>query len=970
MIRDMRCPPRGRRSLIVAIALLLPFLSVLDGVAKERLQRRFDLERGLPFSEVPSVKQDTRGFIWIATSGGLFRYDGVDLRPWPREPFRDVVKAVSAGPGGEVVFLDYTGIVHEVVGDGIRSMKGPGGSPIRASSAPIWDSSRELWLLARDRLWCHAPGGEWREISLAPVGSERPYVLEASEDGLPLLITDQAIWSVDPSGSFVRRFSIPGVGKALVRHDGSAVTLQRDGGVLELRGGTKRELFRLAERPIDIVQRGATLWVAYDGNLVALSEGEPPEVLGPTENVPSGGPLLVDQEGSLWVGTFRGLLQYPAPDSVALGASDGMTSTSSRRLAPSPEGIWVDSWGGLTLLRRREGSWRPERLPGTATSAVCVGTDGTLWAGYRGGFLEHRDGRTVLHPMPRLREVEDCSPGAAGRVWMTSDLGLFLAGGNVRGSSPTSVSGPLRDGREQVADHVLEDSNGRLWVSEGEETCHTDSRAAASGDPVRWVCSRAEGSGEILGLAEISPGTLWSSTLRGGVYRFDARERWEQIPGSRRLPARVVRRVRPSPSGGAWIISFGTILRAVERPGSADGWEIVERPSPWQGLMVNDAEDILEEPSGDLWITSLAGLIHIPREVRRSGTPVPRVELVEALVDGQPLAWQGGVSLPYRRNRIELRFAGLSYRDPGLLRYQVRLRPDAPWIDAPGRPAFQFVDLPPGAYQAEVRASLDGSRWSGEAATLAFTVRPPFWRTWWFTSLAILTIFSAVYVLYRYRLAQLLKLERMRTRIAADLHDDIGASLSRIAIQSELVRRPVVIPPADAERLLSEIGESARSLVDSMSDIVWSIDPGRDDLGSLVARVRQFALGILEPGGIALELSAPETAANAKLAPEVRRHLYLFFKEAINNIARHAACRNVSISMRLEGGRLDVEVKDDGRGFDGAEGAVSSSPGRGGHGLPSMRVRAEHLGGILTVASTPGAGTTLRLSCAIEHGTA
>lgn len=954
----------------MAIASLLPFLSVSDGVAKDRLQRRFDLERGLPFSGVPSVKQDTRGFIWIATTGGLFRYDGVDLRPWPREPFRDVVKAVSTGPGGEVLFLDYIGIVHEVVGDGTRPMKGPGGSPILASSAPIWDSKRDLWLLADDRLWFQPPGRAWRELSLTPLGIEKPHSLEVSQDGAPVLVTDQAIWRVDSSGNFLRQFSIPGVGKALVRDDGSAVTLQRDGAVFELRGGTKRELFRLAERPIDIVQRGATLWVAYDSNLVALSEGESPEVLGRTENVSSGGPLLVDQEGSLWMGTFRGLLQYPAPDSVALGVSDGMGSNSPRRLALSPEGIWVDSWGGLTLLRRQEGSWRPERVPDTLTSAVCVATDGALWAGYRGSFLEHRDGRTVLHPRPELMGVDDCSPGAEGRVWMTSDLGLVVAGENARRSAPTLVSGPLRDGREVVADHVLEDSIGRLWVSEGEEICHTDARAAASGDPVSWGCSRAEGSGQILGLAEISPGSLWAATLGDGVYRFDARERWEQIPGSRRLPTRVIRRIRPSPTGGAWIISYGTILRVVERPGSADGWEIVERPSPWQGLMDNDAEDIFEESTGDLWITSLAGLIHIPREVRRSGTPVPRVDLVDVLVDGQPMTWREGVTLPYRRNRIELRFAGLSYRDPGLLRYQVRLRPDAPWIDAPGRPAFQFVDLPPGTYHAEVRASLDGNRWSEDAATLAFTVLPPFWRTWWFMSLAVLTVVAAFYALYRYRLAQLLKLERMRTRIAADLHDDIGASLSRIAIQSELVRRPAVLQPADAERLLSEIGESARSLVDSMSDIVWSIDPNRDDLGSLVARVRQFALGILEPGGVALELSVPETAAKARLAPELRRHLYLFFKEAINNIARHAACRNVSISLRLEGGRLDVEVKDDGRGFDGAVVAPSSSSSRGGHGLPSMRVRAEQLGGILTVVSAPGEGTTLRLSCAIEHGSA
>jgi signal transduction histidine kinase len=205
--------------------------------------------------------------------------------------------------------------------------------------------------------------------------------------------------------------------------------------------------------------------------------------------------------------------------------------------------------------------------------------------------------------------------------------------------------------------------------------------------------------------------------------------------------------------------------------------------------MVSDAEDILEEASGDLWIATLAGVVHIPSEVRRAVPPVPAVELVDVLVDGEPLPRRQGVSLPYRRNRIELRFAGLSYRDPSLLRYQVRLRGDAPWRDASSRPYFQFVDLPPGKYHAEVRASLDGKEWSPLPARLTFAVLPPFWRTAWFLSVVALLLAAAAYALYRLRLAQLLRLERVRTRIAADLHDDIGASLSRIALQSELLRR-------------------------------------------------------------------------------------------------------------------------------------------------------------------------------------
>lgn len=968
MIAGMRGVAWRHACAVAAAALPLFLLSARGAIGLERLQRRFDLERGLPFSEVYSVKQDTSGFIWIASGGGLFRYDGVELRPWPRESSRSFVKSVSTGPAGEVLFRDYVGRLYEVAGDGIRPVEGPDASPFVTVGPPAWDARDTLWALTPDRISFRPSGGGWREFSLAQIGGERPLLVEDLEDGGPILITDKGIWRIDAGSSAARLASIEGAEKALLREDGSLVVLQHGGRVMEIANGTAREIFNRSARPIDMIQRGHTLWVSYDTALVALRPGEPPEILGPDEKVPSGGPLLVDREGSLWMGTFRGLLQYPVPETAAWAAADGMPSNSTRRLALSEEGIWVDSWSGLTLLRRQGDAWRPERVPDSGTGALCVTENGALWTGYPGHFLEYRDSRFTNHPRADLLAVSACSAGSEGRVWLLSNLGLVaIREGPVR-SEPAVVALPNEASQAAVGATILEDSGGTLWVTADQEVCRADARAVASGAPAEWSCSTAEGTGALLSLVEVAPGTLWAATLDAGVYRLASRGWWEPIPGSRDLPTRLVRRLRPSPSGGAWIVSFGTILRAVERPGSADGWEIVERLSPWHGLMISDAEDILEETSGDLWITTLAGVVHIPSEVRREEPSAVNVVLVDVLVDGAAVAWQEGVTLPYRRNRIEPRFAGLSYRDPGRLQYQVRLGPDAPWRDASGRPSFHFVDLPPGTYRAEVRVSLDGLRWSERSAGLSFEVLPPFWRTWWFTSLVVVALASATYALYRYRLAHLLRLERMRTRIAADLHDDMGASLSRIAIQSELVRTPAVLRREEADRLLSEIGDSARSLVDSMSDIVWSIDPKRDDLTSLVSRVREFALGILEPLGVSLSLEVARGAANVRLAPEQRRHLYLLFKEAVNNIAKHAGCRNVSIVLRVEGERLSVEVKDDGRGFDASTPASGSSASRGGHGLRSMVDRAAQLGGTLKVASRPGQGTILNLSCPIDHG--
>jgi signal transduction histidine kinase len=204
---------------------------------------------------------------------------------------------------------------------------------------------------------------------------------------------------------------------------------------------------------------------------------------------------------------------------------------------------------------------------------------------------------------------------------------------------------------------------------------------------------------------------------------------------------------------------------------------------------------------------------------------------------------------------------------------------------------------------------------------------------------------------HRARVARLLAVERMRTRIATDLHDDIGASLSQIAVLSEVIRHR---HPRDSElgESLGRIATTSREAVESMSDIVWAINPRRDSLVELVQRMRRFASDVLAARGIEFTFHAP--ADNARLGADARRHLFLFFKESINNLARHSGAAHAAIELTLHAGRLTLQVIDDGRGFDPTE----AHPG---HGLASLRARAEALGGTVEIAAAAGNGTRLRL---------
>jgi signal transduction histidine kinase len=242
---------------------------------------------------------------------------------------------------------------------------------------------------------------------------------------------------------------------------------------------------------------------------------------------------------------------------------------------------------------------------------------------------------------------------------------------------------------------------------------------------------------------------------------------------------------------------------------------------------------------------------------------------------------------------------------------------------------------------------------SAQPASIEFRIPPPLWGRLWFRLLALLAGCLLLYGFYRFRLERMLELEHIRTRIATDLHDDIGSSLSQIAILSEVAKQT---PEAGLGALdpLGRIAGISRELVDSMSDIVWAVNPKRDNLLDLTRRMRQFAGEMLVASGIEFTFDAEGASSHAALGVDIRRQVFLIFKECVNNAARHSGAAQVSIVFAMTGGWLRLTIRDNGRGFDAAH--LSN-----GHGLASMTSRATALRGTLKIESAAGAGTTARL---------
>ena len=319
------------------------------------------------------------------------------------------------------------------------------------------------------------------------------------------------------------------------------------------------------------------------------------------------------------------------------------------------------------------------------------------------------------------------------------------------------------------------------------------------------------------------------------------------------------------------------------------------------------------------------------------------------------------------QNQFQVGFVGFNDEPEESLRYTYKLEGgDSDW-QGPGRDhEANNPGLGPGHCRFLVKAVNSEGQESATPAEVDFVILPPVWSRWWFQTLALASLAGLVFAAHRYRVAQAVRIERMRTTIGTDLHDDIGASLSQIAILSEVARSDARLgQSAPNERLERVAAALARELVDSMSDVVWSIRAQPEGVDSLIRRMREFANDLLESQAIAFELRAPGPDTHIQLGLEDRRQLLPIFKECLHNAVRHSGCTAVEAELVVEGREILLRIRDNGHGLSNTGGVPRSN---GGTGIPSMRRRAESLGGSMQWTSGLAGGCTVEVRLPMRHG--
>ncbi len=358
--------------------------------------------------------------------------------------------------------------------------------------------------------------------------------------------------------------------------------------------------------------------------------------------------------------------------------------------------------------------------------------------------------------------------------------------------------------------------------------------------------------------------------------------------------------------------------------------------------------------NGYAWFTPNLKTISNP-----SGPSIESVYVNNQAVSRQYDAKSSGQKLVFSHsdNSINIAFTAFLYTDPDHIKFRYKLKgAGSGWQYAGDQRSANYAQLEPGNYTFYVQSGNKNGIWNNNIASVSFVIQPPYWETWWFRVLVVLLIAFILYRLYLYKIKNMQAIEKIRTKIASDFHDDIGSALSSISIFSDLADNQLrkKQPHDQTREIIGHISFYSRAMLEAMDDIIWAVNPQNDHFNDLAVRMREFAIPLLEARNIQFDINIQEEVLDTRIRMEARKNLFLIFKECINNILKHSCCSAMQVTIGRVGNQLELVISDNGKGFD-----VNAPNNR--NGLKNIHKRAAEIDGVINVTTKPDNGTVVKL---------
>jgi signal transduction histidine kinase/ligand-binding sensor domain-containing protein len=942
---------------------------------------------GLPQNTVNDIIQTPDGYLWLATFGGLVRFDGVAFTPVARDERSgggsDRVLKLALDAGGGLWAATEDGVLHYAAGR-LRSLGLPDGLPHNTVHDIFADRSGAVWVATQNGVarFAGAEGGVFRTaqgiegVALQVVVDDAGVVWVRTGTGLLRMMPGARRFERDSTSAFaaagpVAFLAADSLGGVWVRVEGAVARWHR--GTLERFALPDAEYVDAATGP-----DGAVWLATSDAGIWHMPAGQRarPERTIRSRSVRA---VFVDRDGTVWAGTnLDGLHRLRPRVFVMLPLADSTAPTATAILGDRAGRVWVGAnCGPVNLLE--SGSLRTFR-PASGTSPDCVWSlaedrDGAIWMGtwgsglyrYAGGRLRRYNGADGLNSDVVLALFVD----RRGVLWAgTWDAGLF----RLEEDRFVAVdSAALPDNRVRF---ITEDRSGSMWVA--------TSRGLSRRSGGQWTTfTTADGlsHNSVRAIHEDADGVLWIGTYGGGLTRY-ANARFTAITVADGLYDNVVSAILEDHRGNLWMSSNHGVFRvgraalddfAEGRAGAVhsvaygrlDGllWSETTggfQPAGWKA------------PDGTLWFPTIRG-VAIVNPARAATHPVaPGVVIERVVVDGVPHAVGSEVRVGPGARYVEVWYTGLSSPAPERISFRYRLaglRDE--WTYAGSRRIAYFTAVRPRRYLFTVSAANRDGVWSETGASLALVFEPRYWETWWFSFALAITLLGAAAVTMRHRAVGAARARRARLeferrllegqeterkRIAAELHDSIGQDLLVVKNRAQLALQAQGVAASVREQL-QQISAIVSDTLRGVREIARNLRPAQLDRLGLSAAVGAMVEKAFESSGVLVRFEAD--GVDGLLDPQAEISVFRMAQEGVTNILRHSAATEAWVTLRRDGPLVELLIGDNGRGIQ--------QPGSGrGFGIPGIGERARLLGGAFEIRSTPGEGTVLAIEVPVD----
>jgi ligand-binding sensor domain-containing protein/signal transduction histidine kinase len=950
----------------------------LDARTAPYSRRVWQSADGLPEDLAQALAQTPDGYLWIGTSGGLVRFDGVRFTVFNH--------------GNEPVFRDDSVYSLFTTRDGVLWAGTEGGGVIRyqgrtfrAFGAKEGLSNAFVRVIFEDRqgtLWVGTDSGLFRRRGEA--------FTRVDGRGTVPAMNVHSIWQ-DRKG----RLLVGGMGLLVL--DGEAATYYSslenladnairtiretaDGtvwigtisGLRRLSGGVRGNPFA-APRLIDGVNvcflretRRGELWIGtYGRGLMRLRDGKMSALRAPS-SLPHDNVLAIfeDTEENVWVGTQGGLLRLSPGVASTITGADGVPLSINTIYADPLGSLFVTALNGR-LFQVEGQALVPVRLPAALDKLpirnVFRDRKGRLWIGTDGQGVVRLDGGEIVRYTMKNGLVNDfirafCED-REGDVWIGTDGGLSCwRAGRLR-TAGGLVYGSVRS--------LLLDRRGDLWVAtEGGvsrfrfgESVPEPSLGPLSGQKV-WA------------LFEDADGGLWMGTqgaglfvLKGGVLRQFTVE--QGLPSNKIYFIAEDERHRLWMSGPSGVFSVSRFdLEAAPR--DASGQLAVRVYGTAEGLVTNQMNGGVQ-PAGvlsaadELWLPSTKGAVRITPDVPNRSRP-PSVLIEQVLADDRPVSLSDHLSLPPGGGKLEVHYTSIRLKAPERIHFRYWMEGfERDWTAAGQRRVAYYTNLPSGFYRFHVAAYETDAPRNGSERILVVEWQPHFYETRWFLALCAALATTVAWGAYRLHVRsirrQFAAVLSERTRLAREMHDTLIQGCVGVSTLLEAAAQAEQVSPDLGHELLDRARAEIHNTVDEARLAVWNLRHDTSSGTTVVPDISQLAYRIGLEAGVRIRVTT--AGAPFTVGEEAKRNLLMLVREALQNAIRHGAPTNLSVVLRFARRRVHVVVEDDGRGFDPSGGP----PGDTYHyGLIGMRERVETAGGTFQIASSPGRGTKVRFT--------